>query len=83
MYILLCFLLLVTGFYPMWFGHYGFLESKKLACGDRATCTTMVHCERTTDWFEDGARAVQTRGARRGERGEPRINTVCKPNAPP
>jgi hypothetical protein len=36
MYILLCFLLLVTGFYPVWFGHCGFLEMKKLACGDRA-----------------------------------------------
>jgi hypothetical protein len=36
MYILLCFLLLVTGFYPVWFGHCGLLEMKKLACGDRA-----------------------------------------------
>jgi hypothetical protein len=36
MYIILCFLMLVTGFYPVGFGHCGFLEIKKLACGDRA-----------------------------------------------
>jgi hypothetical protein len=33
MYILLCFLLLVTGFYPVWFGHCGFLEMKKRRSG--------------------------------------------------
>jgi hypothetical protein len=27
-------------------------------------CTAMVHCERTADWFEDGTRALQTRGAK-------------------
>jgi hypothetical protein len=43
MYILLCFLLFVTGFYPVWFGHCGFLEMKKLACGDRARGICGMH----------------------------------------
>jgi hypothetical protein len=44
----------------------------------------MVHCERTADWFEDGTRAVPTRGARRGERGESRILCcVCANRTPP
>jgi hypothetical protein len=33
--------------------------------GTSAACTAMVHWERTADWFEDGTRAVQTRGASR------------------
>jgi hypothetical protein len=37
--------------------------------GASAACTTIVHYKRTADWFEDGTRSVQTRGARRGERG--------------
>ena len=43
MYILLCFLLLVTGFYPVWFGHCGFLETKKLACGGWARSFCGMH----------------------------------------
>jgi hypothetical protein len=43
MYILLCFLLLVTGFYPVWFGHCGFLETRSLPAevgrGASAACT--------------------------------------------
>jgi hypothetical protein len=69
--------------HTVWFGHCGFLEMKKLACGDwaRGICgmPTMVHCERTADWFEDGVRDVQTRGARRGERGEPGILCCVQP----
>jgi hypothetical protein len=43
--ILLCFFLLLTGFYLMWFGHCGFLEMTKLACGDqaRSICGGMHH----------------------------------------
>jgi hypothetical protein len=37
----------------------------------------------SADWFEDGTRAVQTRGARRGERGEPRILCCVQTKRPP
>jgi hypothetical protein len=37
------FLLLVAGFYPVWFGHFVFLEMKKLACGDRASGICGMH----------------------------------------
>ena len=30
MYILVCVFLLVTGFNPAWYGHYGFLEDEEL-----------------------------------------------------
>jgi hypothetical protein len=51
-----------------------------------AACTKMVHCERTADWFEDGTRAVQTRGGRggrRGELGEPKILCCVQTERPP
>jgi hypothetical protein len=51
--------------------------------GASAACTTMVHCERTADGFEDGTRAVQTRGARRGERGGPKILRCVQTERPP
>jgi hypothetical protein len=53
MYILLCFSLLVTGFNPAWFRHYGFLEDEE-ACppsgqGASAVCTIwLVQGEKTT-----------------------------------
>jgi hypothetical protein len=51
--------------------------------GASAACTTIVHCERIADWLEDGTRAVQTLGARRGERGEPRILCRVQTERPP
>jgi hypothetical protein len=48
-----------------------------------AACTTMVHCERTAGWFEVGTRAVQTHGAKRGERVEPRILCCVQTEPPP
>jgi hypothetical protein len=52
--------------------------------GEASTaCTTMVHCERTADWFQDGTLAVQTRGARRGERGEHKILCCVQTERPP
>jgi hypothetical protein len=43
MYILLCFLLLVTGFYPVWFGHWGRGLPVEIGRGASTACTAMVH----------------------------------------
>jgi hypothetical protein len=55
----------------------------EIGLGSSAACTTIVHCERTADLFEDGTRAVQTRGARHGSVGSPGFYAVCQPHAPP
>jgi hypothetical protein len=87
MYILLCFLLLVTGFYPVWFGHCGFLEMKKLAW--RSGEGQLRHASRwcTEIGLRTGSKMAHVLcrhvvpGV--GSVGSPGFYTVCKPNAPP
>jgi hypothetical protein len=77
------FFLLVTGFNPAWFGHYGFLEDegpvrqagkKHLRCAPFGWCSE----RRLRSWPEDGACDVQTRAARCGEHGESRmVRPLC------
>jgi hypothetical protein len=77
-----CVFLLVTGFTPAWFGHYGFLleeeglvrqaGEKNLRCAPFGWCG---ETKRLRSWSEDGACDVQTRAARCGEHGESRM--VC------
>jgi hypothetical protein len=83
MYILLCFLLLlVTGFYPVWCGHCGFLEILPAEIGEG-------HLRHAPQWCTE-------RGLRTGLKmahvlcrhmvpgvGSPGFYAVCKPNAPP
>jgi hypothetical protein len=84
------FFLLVTGFNPAWFGHYGFLEDEE-ACppsvqGASSVCTIwLVQGEKTTElvqrWFAWHADTrCQVWGAWRVQNGEP---SVYEPNAPP
>ena len=75
---LFVFSLLVTGFNPAWFGHYGFLEDEGLVrqAGEKhLRCAPFGWCSerRLRSWSEDGACDVQTRAARCGEHGESRI----------
>ena len=80
---LFVFFLLVTGFNPAWFGHYGFLEDEGLVrqAGEKhLRCAPFGWCSerRLRSWSEDGACDVQTRAARCGERGESRmVRPLC------
>ena len=72
---LFLFFLLITGFNPAWYGHYGFLEDEELVrqAGEKhLQHATFGWCSerRLRSWSEDGARDVQTRDAKRGEHGE-------------
>jgi hypothetical protein len=80
---LFVFSLLVTGFNPAWFGHYGFMEDEGLArqAGEKhLRCAPFGWCSerRLRSWSEDGARDLQTRAARCGEHGESRmVRPLC------
>jgi hypothetical protein len=58
---LFVFFLLVPGFNPAWFGHYGFLEDEGLVrqAGEKhLRCAPFCWCSegRLRSWYEDGAR---------------------------
>jgi hypothetical protein len=77
-YVHLFVFLLVTGFNPAWFGHYGFLEDEGLVrqAGEKhLRCAPFGWCSesRLRSCSEDG-----TRAARRGEHGESRmVRSLC------